>query len=438
MSAPGAGPRVLVLTVVHHPEDARIRYRQIPAMLAAGFAVTYAAPFTGYGVARPPGMATLDVPRAIGRHRMAALRAARAVLAGARSRVDLVLLHDPELLLALGLDRWPAPGPAVDRWPAPGPAVDRWPAPGPARGPAVDRWPAPGPAVAWDVHEDTAAAVALRSWIPALLRRPAVAGVRVAELLAERRVHLLLAEYDYAARFARPHPVVPNTTTVPVQVPPPAGDRVVHLGHLTAARGAPELLLAAREIRRRTGGTVTTHLLGPADAATEPAVRAAVAAGDVVWHGFVPNDVAVREIEGAAAGLVLMRDNAHHRSKLPTKAMEYLAHGVPTVAAELPALTRLLTQSGGGVTVPAGPPERVGQAAAAAVLALLGDPDLRSATATAGHRWAAGHLDWAVHAAQFTDVLARWAGTDRAGAGPDQMGADTDQVGAATGQLGTV
>lgn len=381
MSAPGAGPRVLVLTVVHHPEDARIRYRQIPAMLAAGFQVTYAAPFTGYGVARPPGMATLDVPRALGRHRRAALRAARAVLAGARNRVDLVLLHDPELLLAV----------------------------------AVDQWPARGPAVVWDVHEDTAAAVALRSWIPALLRRPAVAGVRVAELLAERRVHLLLAEYGYAARFARPHPVVPNTTAVPAHVPPPAAERVVHLGHLTAARGAPELLLAAREIRRRTGGAVTTHLLGPADAATEPAVRAAVAAGDVVWHGFVPNQVAVREIEGAAAGLVLMRDNAHHRSKLPTKAMEYLAHGVPTVAAALPALTRLLEQSGGGITVPAGPPERVGPAAAAAVLALLGDPDLRSATAAAGHRWAAGHLDWTVHAAQFTDVLARWAGTGQLG-----------------------
>ena len=42
--------RALVVTVVHHPEDARIRHRQIDALLAAGWEVTYAAPFSGYGL----------------------------------------------------------------------------------------------------------------------------------------------------------------------------------------------------------------------------------------------------------------------------------------------------------------------------------------------------------------------------------------------------
>ena len=35
---------VLVMTVVHHPEDARILHRQIRALVDAGHEVTYAAP----------------------------------------------------------------------------------------------------------------------------------------------------------------------------------------------------------------------------------------------------------------------------------------------------------------------------------------------------------------------------------------------------------
>ena len=43
----------LVVTVVHNPEDARIRQRQINALLAAGWEVTYVAPFGGFGLQVP-------------------------------------------------------------------------------------------------------------------------------------------------------------------------------------------------------------------------------------------------------------------------------------------------------------------------------------------------------------------------------------------------
>ena len=65
-------PSALVVTVVHHPEDARIRHRQIPALLAAGWDVTYVAPFTGYGLPVPAPVRSAtgelrcaDVPRAV-------------------------------------------------------------------------------------------------------------------------------------------------------------------------------------------------------------------------------------------------------------------------------------------------------------------------------------------------------------------------------------
>ncbi|MFO7959616.1 MAG: methylmalonyl-CoA mutase family protein [Nitriliruptoraceae bacterium] len=103
---------MLVVTVVHTPLDARIHHRQIRAMRLAGWSVTFAAPFTATGTdpaAVVPGTVTRDLPRASGRRRVAGLRAARRLLAEEAADHDLVLLHDPELLLAVrGLaDRHP-------------------------------------------------------------------------------------------------------------------------------------------------------------------------------------------------------------------------------------------------------------------------------------------------------------------------------------------
>ena len=53
---------VLVMTVVHNPEDARILHRQIRALVDAGHEVTYAASYTAHGVVPRPwvtGVTTL-------------------------------------------------------------------------------------------------------------------------------------------------------------------------------------------------------------------------------------------------------------------------------------------------------------------------------------------------------------------------------------------
>ena len=195
---------VLVVTVVHHPEDARIRHREIAALLDAGIPVTYAASFTDHDVhpGTVPGLTTIDLPRAVGRRRLRAARAARAVVRRLAPQHGAVIVHDPELLVALAGLRLPH--------------------------------------LIWDVHEDTAAAIEVKGWLPPALRRPASAGVRLLERAAERSRHLLLAEPGYADRFSGQHVVVPNTTTVPATVSLPQSNRVVYLGSVTVARGARE------------------------------------------------------------------------------------------------------------------------------------------------------------------------------------------------------
>ncbi|MDS1269732.1 glycosyltransferase [Lipingzhangella sp. LS1_29] len=358
----------LVATVVHHPEDARILHRQIRALLDAGHTVTYIAPFRELGVTPWPTLTTVDVPRATGRRRLRALRAARAALAAHAPTADILLVHDPELLLVLPRAETP---------------------------------------MVWDVHEDTAASILTKPWVPRPLRRPLMPLARQVERRAERRLHLLLAEDGYRNRFRAPHPVIPNTTHVPEQPPKRVSDGpVVYLGALSMARGAAELVQIAHRIRPHG---VRMDVIGPADSEARPLLRQAQRDGVLDWYGYVPNDQALRMVRGALAGLCLLHDTPNYRRSLPTKVVEYMAQGVPVVTTPNPQAQGLVTgqtQGHCGTVVPYRSPD----SAAAALLRLRGNPGLRYAYGRTGHRIAREYFHWPVQAAQFVASLEDWAG----------------------------
>jgi glycosyltransferase involved in cell wall biosynthesis len=359
--------RVVVCTVVHHPADARILHREIRALLDAGHDVLYIAPFRACDVTPWPEVRAVDVPRAVGRRRVAALRAARRQLEKYAPQADLLLVHDPELLLVLPLIRH--------------------------RPPTV-----------WDVHEDTAAALATKAWLPPAARRFAAAGVRRAEGLAEQHLHLLMAETSYNERFAGPHPVVPNTTYVPDRAAPYDGQaRVVYVGHMSPDRGAAEMVGLA-ELVHPDG--ITVELVGSADAQARALIEPARDAGILRWHGYTPNDEAMLITDGALAGLSLLQDDPNLRHSMPTKVAEYMARGVPVITTPLPLAAELVERSGCGFIVPFGDPA----AAAEAVRALQKDPALRDEMGTRGHRDAAQFLRWPEDARAFVAQLERWAG----------------------------
>ena len=375
--------RVVVCTVVHHPADARIFFREIRALLDAGHDVTYIAPHAEPGQ-RPVhdqgqdldfpertvgSLTTVTIPRAVGRRRLGALRAARAAMAAQMARADLLLVHDPELLLVLPPRRH--------------------------RPPTV-----------WDVHEDTAAALTTKSWLPAWLRALAAGGVHTAEHLAERRLHLLLAERGYQDRFGSTHPVVPNTTYVPPQAAPPSGPRrVVYVGWLSPDRGSAEMVELGRLLAPHG---IAVELIGQADGAA----RAHIEAGRefVHWHGFVPNADALRLVEGALAGLSLLQDEANFRHSMPTKIAEYLARGVPAISTPLPLSVELVEAADAGFVVPFNDP----RAACDAILKLDADPGLRVHMGQRAHEYALRNLAWAPHAAAFVAELETWANQGRA------------------------
>ncbi len=324
--------RVMVVTVVHHPLDTRILVRQIAALIAAGHEVTYAAPFASLGVEPPEGVRALDLPRSSGRQRLTAVRAARRLIREWAPEHDVVLIHDPELIVsAAGL---------------------------------------PDTVVVWDVHEDTAAAVAYKDWIPRGLSRAAASGVRGMERWAERRFALLLAESAYAGRFREQHAVVPNSTLIDAQAPPPGPGRAVCVSTLTRARGALDVIEVGRLLRPRG---IVVDVIGPASADVSDALRRADLSGDIRWHGRLPHAEVVLRMRGATAGLSLLHDERNYRHSHPTKVFEYLAHGVPAVATPLPLVVDLVDRHGAGIIVPFRDP----RAAAEAVVALHEDDERR-------------------------------------------------------------
>lgn len=363
----------LVVTVVHNPEDSRIRQREIEALINAGWRVTYAAPFRAFGLDLPAarnaepdrgGLRCIDIPRSSGRRRFRAWRAARTILQASAQEHDVVVVHDPELLLA-------------------------------AAGLGIRN-------LVWDVHEDPAAALAVKAWMPAALRRPVAAGWRRAESWVEGRHYLLLAEHAYQQRFRRSHPVVPNSVPVPSAIAPPGVDRVSYLGSVTMSRGCDTMIEVGRELRHRTNGAVTLEVIGEAaDPEARQALQSAAAAGDLEWSGFVPSEVALARVSGSLAGLCLLRNLPNYRVSLPTKIVEYCALGVPVIATPLPLAVELVKSENVGLEVPWDDPSSVVDA----ILTLRADPLRRRQMGSNGHRVALRDHDWKRQSRDFVRIM---------------------------------
>lgn len=360
--------RICVCTIVHHPEDARILHRQIRSLLDAGHDVTYIAPFRDCDVTPWPELTPVDVPRATGKSRLKALHAAHKELIRQAVQADVVLLHDPELLVGLPRRVWRRS------------------------------------LVVWDVHEDTAAALSAKGWVPGPAKPVLRPAVRLLEKQAERRYRLLLAEDGYQTRFRKPHPVVPNTTYVSETPPsPPGDDRVIYIGHLSVARGTLDMIEMARTLAPEG---VKVELVGAADPDLRPLLQAAQREGVLRWYGFVPNDRALQIAEGAMAGLALLHDEPNYRHSMPTKVVEYMARGIPVITTPNPPAVEIVEPHKAGLVVPFGDPA----AAADAVRKLRAEPGMRAGMARDGYSAALANFHWPVQAAPFVARLEEWAG----------------------------
>lgn len=296
---------------------------------------------------------------------MRAVVGARKAIAKHGSEADVILIHDPELLLVI-------PGHLRDR-------------------------------VVWDVHEDLEAALVDKPWLPASLRPLTRRVVTYMKLWAENRMKLVLAEEGYQPGFRREHPVVPNDPWVPADFERTVQPKVVHLGRHSRGRGAAELVALAQGLPQG----ISLTLLGPADSEIEEDIRGTTANPRVTWTGRIRNEAALSMVDGAVAGLSLLHDLPNYRHSRPTKILEYMSRGVPVVTTPLPQAVEIVEQYRCGIVVPFGDVDAVIEA----VDILAAHPDRRMELGQNGHKAADEHFNWRKSGQEFVSLLEGWAAT---------------------------
>ena len=315
-------PDACHVTVLHPLRDPRLFYKEVPSLRAAGFDVRLLAPHHSSGFDGDVPVVALPADRG----RPARHRAAVAALRELRPRI--VHLHDPELL---PLGRW-----------------------------AQRTW---GAAVVYDRHE----AYGTRAGLDGL-------ALRGLERWAVRWLdHVVLAEEGYrlwAEAAGVPHTVVPNyalasgpapAKRLPAPIRPADPLRLIYTGNVTERRGLTTMLDLAALVKRE-GRPWRLTLCGRTQSEAErrrAEARIAQEGLDAVvervgWDRFVPQEEMAPHLERAHVGLCLLTPSENYAASVPTKLYEYLQHGLPAVATDLPRWRRFLDETGAGSVVPPG------------------------------------------------------------------------------------
>ncbi len=309
---------ICVLTSVHRPFDGRIFHRECRTLAQVGYRVTLIAP-ADFKRRERDGVTVLGVPRPSGRlgrplvwwHLLRRVRSLRP---------DAIHLHDPELLLLVPLFRL-------------------------LLGRRVR--------IVYDVHEYFMDSLAVKHWIPGLLR-PGVSWLaRHLERFLVRRVDgLVLAvegQMPLYRHFPGPSAVVRNLPAPALFADPqphPALDvpglRLIYVGLIMPQRGIDVLLEAIRLLHDQGLRDVVLFLIGPE---TSPAYMQQIEAfcrthglqGQVRWLGPVPPDQLKHYLANADVGVATGLYTAQYsRPSLFTKIFEYMLAGLPVICADYP------------------------------------------------------------------------------------------------------
>lgn len=118
----------------------------------------------------------------------------------------------------------------------------------------------------------------------------------------------------------------------------------------------------------------------------------------ILWTSWLPMQEAWRYVLAAEVGLSPLPRGYLLDMASPTKAVEYMALGLPVVANDNPDQQQVMAESGAGLCVPLTP-----EAFANATLTLLNDSHLRTSMSVLGKRYVARHRSYY----QIAETLAK-------------------------------
>lgn len=359
--------KVIILSSVHQALDNRVFYREARSLAQAGYEVELIAVHERDEY--KDGVQIRALPR-VARSRRPLLWRALARLA-VESRADIYHIHDPELLLVTPYLRRVTGRPTI-----------------------------------YDIHEANADFIAVKDYIPAVIRWPLGGLFRHLEpRLAQGESGLIFADDAIAADFAafgKPKTTLfnyPGRDLVErggaaVRSGDPDRPEILYLGGMERNRGSALLTATFAHVLEAVPHArllVVGHFAPPS---LEDEVRADAEARGIAHAveitGRVPFERIGDYLRRAAVGWVTWQPYPKNQKNIPTKLFEYMAYGLPVVSSDLPSTRPFITHGENGLLVEATSAE----AHADAIIRLLQDRPLADAIGRAGRALVQSRYNW--------------------------------------------
>lgn len=358
--------RIAILSSVHSALDNRVFYREARTLARAGYDVTLIAVHDRDE--EKDGIHIRALPRVPRSRRPLLWRA--VIRLALETNADLFHIHDPELLLITSVLRRKTGRPTV-----------------------------------YDIHEANADFIAVKDYLPGIVRYP-LAGIfrQLEPWLVRGESGLIFADDAIAADFAGftgPRATLFNypgdeliqrgRLVERAELPAPI---ILYLGGMERNRGAALMIEAFAEVYARLPAArllVVGHFMPPEleeEVRKNAADRGIGHAVEII--GRVPFERIGEYLSRAAVGWVTWQPVAKNRKNIPTKLFEYMAFGMPVVSSDLPSTRPFVRPGTNGFLVEAADPA----AHATALLQILSDPRSAVAMGRAGQQQVAEHFNW--------------------------------------------
>ncbi|SFR12093.1 glycosyltransferase [Desulfoscipio geothermicus] len=318
-------PAVFIMTV-HRWDDPRIYYKQAHS-LARKYRVELHAPGTGKPFERE-GVRVVPLPQ-YGNRYFRPLNWVRLFYRGWRTRAKIIHLHDPELLplgfiIKILFKK----------------------------------------KIIYDVHENFAATMEYKTWVPACMRPVSATILGGAEKWFARRVDALVLAVPFLkelfAGCAMPKTVVCNYPLLN-QIPGPREHKrtniykIIYAGGISKPRGAVQMVRALSRVNWQ-GKDFRLYLVGPCQPHSfrKELIDLAVGLGmadKMVFTGLLPLEEVYKHYSDADLGLSLLHPEKNYINSLATKIFDYMAAGLPVVASNFPHWIELVEGNKCGVNV---------------------------------------------------------------------------------------
>ena len=216
-----------------------------------------------------------------------------------------------------------------------------------------------GPVLVYDMHENLAADIPAKSYVPQALKP--LARFAVPRLLRSwlRGQHVVFAVKEFPALYpwAKSYAVVQNLFKLSNLPDKPSftSERFTlgYLGGMTVVRGCL-LTLEVLEKLQEQGYDVGYEAVGPEMEGRLQEYKDTVANRElkhVHFTGALPLREAYAHCAGCQAGLLLFQPSPNHENCCPNKLFEYMALGLPVVASNFSLIREVVEATGCGIVV---------------------------------------------------------------------------------------